>query len=189
MPSLTAGIPDHIRESILRLSQQQQEEEDAEFAAEREAAAERRARHAAKGGDAGPSVGKARETTRVVAFEDELDEDDDEDPRGRAGARGIVQDGEESDEGSDVVARGVSAGAPRRGEPRADLLLPQIDESPEDEGDPETMCELAYLRDPKLFDRDAATRRTKARADLKEKTGMQIGSLGSYNLADFGWLV
>jgi len=36
---------------------------------------------------------------------------------------------------------------------------------------PETIVELAYLRDPKLFDRDAATRRSKARADLKAQTG------------------
>lgn len=32
--------------------------------------------------------------------------------------------------------------------------------------------ELAYIRDPKLFDRDAQTRRSKARTDLKTQTGM-----------------
>ncbi|KAG6332435.1 hypothetical protein ID866_6652 [Astraeus odoratus] len=37
---------------------------------------------------------------------------------------------------------------------------------------PETILELAYIRDPKLFDRDAQTRRSKARADLKAQTGM-----------------
>jgi activating signal cointegrator complex subunit 2 len=36
---------------------------------------------------------------------------------------------------------------------------------------PNTICELAYIRDPKLFDRDAQTRRGKARADLKAQTG------------------
>lgn len=36
---------------------------------------------------------------------------------------------------------------------------------------PETVLELAYLRDPKLFDRDGTTRRSKARADLKAQTG------------------
>lgn len=48
----------------------------------------------------------------------------------------------------------------------------------EDSGDeevdpvkPETILELAYIRDPKLFDRDAETRRSKARADLKQQTG------------------
>ncbi|KAJ7576937.1 hypothetical protein C8J56DRAFT_971987 [Mycena floridula] len=34
----------------------------------------------------------------------------------------------------------------------------------------ETILELAYIRDPKLFDRDANTRRSKQRADLKEQT-------------------
>jgi len=35
----------------------------------------------------------------------------------------------------------------------------------------ETILELAYMRDPKLFDRDAATRRSKSRAELKAQTG------------------
>jgi activating signal cointegrator complex subunit 2 len=35
---------------------------------------------------------------------------------------------------------------------------------------PETILELAYIRDPKLFDRDANTRRSKARQDLKAET-------------------
>ena len=34
------------------------------------------------------------------------------------------------------------------------------------------MLEQAYIRDPKLFDRDGQTRRSKARADLKAQTGM-----------------
>ncbi|KAI0659726.1 hypothetical protein C8Q70DRAFT_1053569 [Cubamyces menziesii] len=37
---------------------------------------------------------------------------------------------------------------------------------------PETVLEQAYIRDPKLFDRDGQTRRSKARADLKAQTGM-----------------
>ena len=48
----------------------------------------------------------------------------------------------------------------------------------EDSGDeevdpikPETILERAYIRDPKLFDRDAETRRSKTRADLKQQTG------------------
>lgn len=36
---------------------------------------------------------------------------------------------------------------------------------------PETVLELAYLRDAKLFERDGQTRRSKARAALKEQTG------------------
>jgi len=46
------------------------------------------------------------------------------------------------------------------------------DEEEEEAQTPETIVELAYLRDPKLLDRDAATRRSKARADLKAQTGM-----------------
>ncbi|KAK2460847.1 hypothetical protein APHAL10511_007317 [Amanita phalloides] len=52
----------------------------------------------------------------------------------------------------------------------------ESDESSED-GDSEqppaveTILELAYIRDPKLFSRDGATRRSKARADLKAETG------------------
>ena len=36
---------------------------------------------------------------------------------------------------------------------------------------PETILELAYIRDPKLFDRDAQTRRSRGRQDLKSQTG------------------
>lgn len=36
---------------------------------------------------------------------------------------------------------------------------------------PETILELVYIRDAKLFDRDGQTRRSKARADLKAQTG------------------
>ncbi|KAI0266078.1 hypothetical protein BC834DRAFT_1041334 [Gloeopeniophorella convolvens] len=46
----------------------------------------------------------------------------------------------------------------------------------EDEGDegapgPETLVELAYIADPKVFERDAATRRSKERAALRAQTG------------------
>ncbi|PVG01387.1 hypothetical protein CPB86DRAFT_699467 [Serendipita vermifera] len=36
----------------------------------------------------------------------------------------------------------------------------------------ETILELAYIENPKLFDRDANTRRSKTRADLKLRTGL-----------------
>lgn len=35
----------------------------------------------------------------------------------------------------------------------------------------EEILEVAYLKDPKLFDRDANTKRSKARADLRAETG------------------
>ena len=39
---------------------------------------------------------------------------------------------------------------------------------------PEMILELAYLRDPKVFERDAVTRRSKARTDLKTQTGRVV---------------
>lgn len=45
------------------------------------------------------------------------------------------------------------------------------EDSPPARTSPETILELAYIRDPKLFNRDAETRRSKARADLKAQTG------------------
>jgi activating signal cointegrator complex subunit 2 len=39
---------------------------------------------------------------------------------------------------------------------------------------PEMILELAYLRDPKVFERDAMTRRSKARTDLKTQTGIVV---------------
>jgi activating signal cointegrator complex subunit 2 len=39
---------------------------------------------------------------------------------------------------------------------------------------PEMILELAYLRDPKVFERDAVTRRSTARTDLKTQTGIVV---------------
>ncbi|KAJ7240454.1 hypothetical protein C8J57DRAFT_1438901 [Mycena rebaudengoi] len=47
---------------------------------------------------------------------------------------------------------------------------------------PETICELAYIRDPKLFERDAQTRRGKARADLKAQTGWDDEQLEGWKI-------
>lgn len=51
-------------------------------------------------------------------------------------------------------------------------------ESEEDEEEqaknPEIILELAYLRDPKVFERDAVTRRSNARTVLKSQTGIVI---------------
>ncbi|THH00876.1 hypothetical protein EW026_g1732 [Hermanssonia centrifuga] len=62
----------------------------------------------------------------------------------------------------------------RDGDPSADEGSESEDDG--DDGDatskqPETILELAYIRDPKLFDRDAQTKRSKARTDLKAQTG------------------
>lgn len=53
---------------------------------------------------------------------------------------------------------------------------------------PETTLELAYLDNPKLFDRDSATRRSKARAELKLKTGAVIKYFTCYE-TDTTWKV
>lgn len=54
----------------------------------------------------------------------------------------------------------------------------EVDSDEEDEEEqvksPELILELTYLRDPKAFERDAATRRSKARADLKTQTGIVV---------------
>ena len=51
-----------------------------------------------------------------------------------------------------------------------------VDSDEEDEEEqaknPEMILELAYLRDPKVFERDAVTRRSKARTELKTQTGI-----------------
>ncbi|KAH7923091.1 hypothetical protein BV22DRAFT_1093520, partial [Leucogyrophana mollusca] len=66
----------------------------------------------------------------------------------------VVGDGEESgEEQQDDQGDGDDAGEPPS--------LPDL----------QTVLELAYIQDPKLFDRDAQTRRSKARADLKTRTG------------------
>ncbi|KAF8916501.1 hypothetical protein CPB85DRAFT_1216510 [Mucidula mucida] len=87
---------------------------------------------------------------------------DDEDETSANGDRGIVAFDEEADlERVKVGGDGEESG----------------EDEDEDEEDiapqplaPETILELAYIRDPKLFDRDAATKRSKARADLRSQT-------------------
>ncbi|KLO09861.1 hypothetical protein SCHPADRAFT_943333 [Schizopora paradoxa] len=76
-----------------------------------------------------------------VAFEDDLDSDDALPGPGKVVAGDEDSSGDEEDEKE---------------------ITPQ---------DPETILELAYIRSPKVFDRDADTRRSKARADLKAQTG------------------
>ncbi|KAG5643646.1 hypothetical protein DXG03_000572 [Asterophora parasitica] len=71
--------------------------------------------------------------------------DDEEDVRVKVGG-----DGEESDESDDEAGGNDGAAKPQN---------------------VETILELAYIRDPKLFDRDAATRRSKGREELKKQTG------------------
>ena len=84
-----------------------------------------------------------------VAIEEELD----------MGTVKVVRDGEES--GGDDDDEGDQAQA----------LEKDVDTSVPSQPVPETILELAYIRDPKLFLRDGQTRRSKARAALKAQTG------------------
>ncbi|KIO32761.1 hypothetical protein M407DRAFT_18226 [Tulasnella calospora MUT 4182] len=95
--------------------------------------------------DEGPARPMPR---RDIAFEDELD-----DELAKPTFKLASVDGEESDEGDS--GEGEDEDAP-----------PEKKESPED------ILARAYIRDPKLFERDPGTRRSKARADLKAETGM-----------------
>ncbi|KAF9494967.1 hypothetical protein BDN71DRAFT_1392350 [Pleurotus eryngii] len=89
--------------------------------------------------------GKLTSTRTVtLAYEDELDE----------AVHGVVDGEAESDtddENDDEESDGEEGG----GVPRA----------------PETILELAYIDNPKVFDRDSGTRRSKERAALKAQTG------------------
>ncbi|KAI0754393.1 hypothetical protein C8Q80DRAFT_366077 [Daedaleopsis nitida] len=79
---------------------------------------------------------------RALAFEDELDAED----------VVKVRDGHASDEGEEGSD---PEGSPGTSTPRT----------------PDTILELAYIQDPKQFERDQQTRRSKARVDLKAQTG------------------
>jgi activating signal cointegrator complex subunit 2 len=48
--------------------------------------------------------------------------------------------------------------------------------------DQQSKLELAYLSDPKVFDRDSATRRSEARRKLKEITGMDDAQLEGWRV-------
>jgi len=50
------------------------------------------------------------------------------------------------------------------------------DEDEEHETSPQTIVELAYIANPKVFERDAATRRSKERAALRAQTGVLNGA-------------
>ncbi|KAG8914384.1 hypothetical protein FRC01_004101 [Tulasnella sp. 417] len=93
--------------------------------------------------DEGPVRGR-----RDIAFEEELD-DELARPTFKLGSVA----GDDSDEGDS-------------GEGEEEEAPPEKKENPED------ILARAYIRDPKLFERDPGTRRSKPRADLKAATGM-----------------
>ncbi|KAG8886313.1 hypothetical protein FRB98_001333 [Tulasnella sp. 332] len=104
----------------------------------------RAAEHSSDEEEDGDTGGQGRNRAyHDIAFEEELDID--AEPRVKIGS---VDGGGFSDDDSDEQER------PKDVKP-----------------DPEEILVIAYSRDPKLFDRDGATRRSKARADLRAQTG------------------
>ncbi|KAJ3485731.1 hypothetical protein NLI96_g4753 [Meripilus lineatus] len=106
---------------------------------------------------------------RAEAAAYDFDDDDDQPHYSAHKGRDVAfeDDEDDVDEGSVVYVRD---GGESQEEGNSD------DDSEEDRvketsKDPNTILELAYLRDPKLFANDAQTRRSKERADLKAQTG------------------
>ncbi|KAF9010192.1 hypothetical protein BDQ17DRAFT_1406345 [Cyathus striatus] len=56
------------------------------------------------------------------------------------------------------------------------------DEAVEEKKRPEIVLELAYISDPKVFDRDANTRRSKARLELKQLTGWDDSQIEGWRI-------
>lgn len=81
---------------------------------------------------------------REVAFDDELDD---------VGSVRVAGDGEDSSVNEDEDEDG------------------REEDSEEPEMTPQMIVELAYVANPKAFERDAATRRSKERAALRAQTG------------------
>lgn len=139
------SLANDLKADILRRAREQIEEEEE---------AERDTRL----GILGNAVNKE---PRTVAHEDELSGDEGAAP---AAVKVIVGDGElsEDDDGA------VRIPFPSRSETSTALLMVKVKKTTQML---ENILELAYIQDPKLFNRDANTRRSKARADLKAETG------------------
>ncbi|KAG8216861.1 hypothetical protein J3R82DRAFT_7126 [Butyriboletus roseoflavus] len=100
-------------------------------------------------------------TIRLV---EEMSVDSDEEERGKSKALEVIDLDDDFDEPGASTIKVVGDG-----EDSGDEQVSEEDGV--DPSKPETILELAYLGDPKLFDRDAETRRGKPRAELKQQTG------------------
>ncbi|KAF8889670.1 hypothetical protein BD779DRAFT_1520396 [Infundibulicybe gibba] len=98
------------------------------------------------------------DTTSEEETEDEVDGQE----KGRARARVLAYEDEETGDGVKVLGDGSSESA---GEDDGD------DEDSTEKPSLETTLELAYIRDPTLFQRDGVTRRSAGRAELRRVTG------------------
>ena len=98
-----------------------------------------------------------------------ISDDEDEDNIGLSSSRAVADVQKAADE--DDIDLDGDIGRLRIVGDAGDVSDEEVDEGRETDPSPETILELAYIRDPKLFDRDAQTRRSKTRIDLKAQTG------------------
>lgn len=160
LPQVGESIPDHLRESILRLVENQKIEAEAEARAIAEARGQvyrpPRDDNAADGDDLDDDAVKLR-------------------VRDRSGGD---ESGEEDESGDKVIE--VS---PRcRAEPIMLTNKRSGSGGPSVDMDVQTKLELAYLSDARIFDRDAMTRKSQARRQLKMDTGMDDSQLEGWRI-------
>ncbi|GFZ48978.1 hypothetical protein JCM24511_06727 [Saitozyma sp. JCM 24511] len=148
LPQLGNSIPDHLRDSILRLVETQKEEAEAEARA----------------------IAEARGEVYLPQTRDDDGDDLDESTgdgapslRTKGGVDGDDSDAEE-ETGDKIVERRPSLG-------QSSINV-----------DIQTTLELAYIADARVFDRDANTRRSNARKQLREETGMDDGQLEGWRV-------
>ncbi|KIM46903.1 hypothetical protein M413DRAFT_63865 [Hebeloma cylindrosporum] len=108
---------------------------------------------------------KADILRRAEALSSDEEEEYEPDPKGKGKKADLGIDIGPDEEDEILVPLGIAGDGEDSGDEDDD------EEEEEEAQTPETIVELAYLRDPKVFDRDATTRRSKARADLKAQTG------------------
>jgi activating signal cointegrator complex subunit 2 len=89
-----------------------------------------------------------------MIFKDSNSDSSDEE----GGANVKVEDGEAVSEGGSDAEVDAEGDKPLSNDPKSS-------------GGVETILELAYIKDPKIFDRDNKTRKSKAREDLRKATG------------------
>ncbi|KAJ6612641.1 hypothetical protein B0H10DRAFT_2177323 [Mycena sp. CBHHK59/15] len=125
---------------------------------------------------------KADILRRAEAISDD-DEEETEDAResGVAGKRKMKERNEDGDLDMDAEREHVKVAGDGE-ESGGEDGDTEEDEDHTEALSPETVCELAYIRDPKLFERDAQTRRSKARAELKAQTGWSDEQLEGWKI-------
>ncbi|KAJ7754498.1 hypothetical protein B0H16DRAFT_746484 [Mycena metata] len=115
-----------------------------------------------------------RRAEEISDDEDEEDADANANGGGKGKAKELAEDGDLDIDVAQNHVKVVGDGEESGGE--------DGDEEEEEALTPDTICELAYIRDPKLFDRDVQTRRSKARADLKTQTGWDDEQLEGWRI-------